>query len=112
MEPGGLKSILPKEASPSVKNKEVTKTDQGEGGVQAPRTAWAKAPKSPGGTASLSVARKGAPRAAGREDKGEGRRAAHKRSRIHTELAGLNPVDQFPKICSKQGEFSGERRNA
>lgn len=97
MEPGGLKSVLPKEASPSVKNKEVTKTDQGEGGIQAPRTAWAKAPKSTRGTASLSAARKGAPRATGIEDEGEGRWADHKRSRIHTELVGLNPVDHcFP----------------
>lgn len=36
MEPGGLKSILPKEAFPSVKNKEVTKTDQGEGASRHP----------------------------------------------------------------------------
>ena len=98
MEPGGLKSILPKEAFPSVKNKEVTKTDQGEGGIQAPRTAWA----------SLSAARKGAPWAAGIEDEGEGRWADHKRCQIHTELAGLNPVDHcFPKYALSKASSRG-----
>lgn len=42
-----------------------------------------------------------------RTREGEGRRADLRRCQIHTELAGLDPVDHRFKICSKQGEFSG-----